>query len=102
MRLEHVVEHHPVLSGLQHQVAPHRDVVRDVLGLLAPVTGEVAVLILVANPRLVVAELGTLRDRALLNTSLSGVVSDAARLLLVLCGWLRCSTRTTHRLPLSV
>ena len=40
----------------------------------------------VANPRLVVAELGTLRDRALLNTSLSGVVSDAARLVLVLRG----------------
>ena len=50
------------------------------------VTSEVAVLILVANPRLVVAELGTLRDRALLNTSLSGVVSDAARLVLVLRG----------------
>ena len=50
------------------------------------VTGEVAVLILVANPRLVVAELGTRRVRALLNTSLSGVVSDAARLLLVLRG----------------
>ena len=45
-----------------------------------------AVLILVANPRLVVAELGTRRARALLNTSLSGVVSDAARLLLVLRG----------------
>ena len=42
--------------------------------------------LVVANPRLVVAELGTLRARALLNTSLSGVVSEAARLLLVLRG----------------
>ena len=52
----------------------------------ALVTSEVAVLILVANPRLVVAELGTRRVRALLNTSLSGVVSEAALLLLVLRG----------------
>ena len=47
------------------------------------VTGEVTAAALFANPRLVVADDGTRRVLARLGTSLRGVVSDAARLLLV-------------------